>query len=517
MAELSPLATAGALRIDEPETHSGGVLHSRLRARVSRFVVYTHRWLGIALGALFAAWFVSGIVMMYVGMPSLPATERLQHSPVLDFSTATVSPADAARTLDDPLDAIRLSMLDGRPLYRLRAGATVTSIFADDGRPLATLSRDAAVRVARAFAPEGAASVRYDGYLTGPDQWTLEAGRQLPMHRIALGDAGDSRLYVSERSGEVVLKTTAASRRWAYPGAILHWIYLTPIRRHTEVWAQLIIWTSLVGTLMSIVGFAWGIWRYSPKERYRLRRVRSHSPYSGWMWWHHYGGLVFGVFTITWVFSGLLSMDPWDWHPGTSPSAAARLAFAGGPFRAQALSVADLRRALARAAGAREAEVVQSQGDLWLATDRGVVPLTADSTALPLDARAVRRLAESAMPAVNISDIRRLDEYDSYYYDRTRDLPLPAYRVRYSDGVQTWLYVDAVRGAVVRKEERLTRLNRWLYHGLHSLDFPFLYYRRPLWDVAVIVLSLGGLTLALTTIVPVYRRTRRHIRHFSSR
>jgi len=492
-------------------------LHSRLRARVSRLVVYTHRWLGIALGALFAAWFVSGVVMMYVGMPSLPSTERLQRSRILDFSGATISPSDAARTAGGPLGSVRLSMLEGRPLYRLRTGGSVSSVFADDGQPLGRLSRDAALRVARAFAPEQAASARYDGYLTAPDQWTLEARQQLPMHRIALGDAGDSRLYISERSGEVVLKTTAASRRWAYPGAILHWIYLTPIRRHAEVWAQLIIWTSGVGTVMSIVGFAWGIWRYSPMERYRLRRVRSHSPYSGWMWWHHYGGLVFGVFTITWIFSGLLSMDPWDWHPGTSPSATVRLAFAGGPFKAETLSVADLRHALVLAAGAREAEVVQSQGHLWLATDRGVVPLTDHSSGLPLEPDAVQRLAQSAMPGVSISEISRLDDYDSYYYDRTRNLPLPVYRVRYDDDVQTWLYVDAARGAVLRKEERLTRLNRWLYHGLHSLDFPFLYYRRPLWDLVVIALSAGGLFLTLATALPVYRRARRHVRHFLSR
>ena len=65
---------------------------------------------------------------------------------------------------------------------------------------------------------------------------------------------------------------------------------------------------------------------------------------------------------------------------------------------------------------------------------------------------------------------------------------------------------------MVRKEERLTRLNRWLYHGLHSLDVPFLYYRRPLWDAVVIVLSLGGFVLTLTTLVPAVRRLRRHAR-----
>ena len=37
--------------------------------------------------------------------------------------------------------------------------------------------------------------------------------------------------------------------------------------------------------------------------------IPSHSPYTGWMKWHHYAGLLFGVFTITWVFSGLVSLD----------------------------------------------------------------------------------------------------------------------------------------------------------------------------------------------------------------
>ena len=54
-------------------------------------------------------------------------------------------------------------------------------------------------------------------------------------------------------------------------------------------------------------------------------------------------------------------------------------------------------------------------------------------------------------------------------------------------------------------------MNRWLYHGLHSLDFPLLYYRRPLWDIVMIVLSLGGLGSAVTAVVPAWRRLRRHV------
>jgi len=57
--------------------------------------------------------------------------------------------------------------------------------------------------------------------------------------------------------------------------------------------------------------------------------------------------------------------------------------------------------------------------------------------------------------------------------------------------------------------ESATRWRRWLYHGHLSLDSPFLYYRRPLWDVVVIALSIGGLVLSATTITPAWRRLRR--------
>ena len=290
---------------------------------------------------------------------------------------------------------------------------------------MAPLSADEALREARAFAPEDAASIRYEGLLEAPDQWTLEINRQLPMHRLALGDPDDSHIYISAASGEVLLKTTAASRRWAYPGAILHWIYLTPIRRHSEGWAQFVIWTSVAGTVMSVVGLLWGLWRYSPRSTYRLKRTPAHSPYAGWMWWHHYAGLFFGVVTVTWIFSGLLSMDPWDWHPSTSPTAQQRLAFSGGPLSIGDLTLDDLRAALSRVAGAREAEVVRSQGRVWLASDRGSVPLHHGPERLPLDGDSVRPLAERAMPGAHIVDIARLDDYDSYYYDRQRELPLP--------------------------------------------------------------------------------------------
>ena len=135
----------------------------------------------------------------------------------------------------------------------------------------------------------------------------------------------------------------------------------------------------------------------------------------------------------------------------------------------------------------KEFEIIRFRGRYYATGAGGIVsfdePQFGARDQLPAD--LVFGAADVAMNGVPIEGISWLDHYDAYYYDRDRRLSLPVLRVRYDDPQHTWLYFDPSHGAIARKEERLTRLNRWLYHGFHSLDFPFLYYHRPLWDVVV--------------------------------
>ena len=312
------------------------------------------------------------------------------------------------------------------------------------------------------------------------------------------------------------MKTTAGGRRWGFLGAVLHWIYFTPFRRNAALWTQTIIWTSIAGVMMSIAGLLWGMWRYSPVRRYRLKRWTQRSPYAGLMRWHHYAGLIFGVTTITWLFSGLLSMEPWDWTPGTSPTPEQRDAVSHGALRAGDIPLATLKRAIAAygSAAPKELEVVRFRGRYFLHASPGIVSLDAPFRGPDgsLHADEMLSAAREAMRGAAIDGVFWMDQYDSYYYDRNGGLSLPVLRVRYDDPQQTWLYFDPRRGAIVRKEESLSRVNRWIYHGLHSFDFPFLYYHRPLWDIVVIGLSLGGMLLSATTMMPAWRRVRRRVR-----
>ena len=515
---------------------------TRLLARDwTRVIVYTHRWLGTAGGLLFVMWFVSGIVMMYARMPYLASEERLIRLSTLDLSKASVGPAEAARLVGLSPERVRVGMLGDRPVYRFVEGTEWTTVFADGGQRLGGLTPGEALSLAGRFAPEHASTIRYDSYLMGSDQWTLQMSALMPVHRIALGDSEDTYLYMSDRTGEAVMRTTRNGRRWAYLGAVPHWIYFTSLRRHAALWAKVVVCLSMAGCLLVLTGLGWGIWRYSPASRYRLRGVSSHSPYTGLVRWHHYAGLVFGLTTFTWILSGCLSLDPWNWHPSTSPSQRQRASLAGGSLRLNDLTTARMSDGLAAIASSfapKELEVVQFQGKLFLvgygvsladpASERGntdfspVSPLehrlvsvlaSENGTFTRFDDGAMLAAARAAMPGTAVKEAAWLEQYDSYYYDRHGRRPLPVLRVRYGDSAHTWLYLDPQHGVIVHKEERLSRANRWLYHGLHSFDFPFLYDRRPLWDVVVIVLCLGGILLSAATMVPAWQRVRRNARY----
>lgn len=509
-----------------------------------RVLVYTHRWLGIAGCLVFMMWFASGIVMMYARMPTLTAEERLARLPVLDLSAAALSPGEAARTAGVTVDRLRVGMYGGRPVYRFFAAGRWTTVSADGGVALEPLTVDEAVRVAQRFLPEHASTIQYDAFLEDADQWTFSVRALMPMHRLSVGDEARGHLYVSDQTGEPVLTSTHRQRVWGFLGAVLHWIYFAPLRRQSTLWAEVIIWSSVAGCAMCLTGLAWGLWRFSPRGAFRLKRERSHSPYAGLMLWHHYAGLFFGLVSFTWILSGLLSMTPWDWSPSTAPTRPQRDAVRGGPLRVDAISLDRLRaaaRELEASFAVKELEVGQLAGqpfvtayspgtlehrERWASPyfslspppERRLVSLTdpARGSFARFDDEVMMAAGLAAMRGVAVDSADWLHEYDAYYYDRHGARPLPVLRLRFADAERTWLYLDPRSGAIVHQLQPLSRLNRWLYHGLHSLDFPFLYRHRPLWDIVVIALSIGGIALSVTPLASAWRRLRRSARRLAA-
>jgi hypothetical protein len=115
-------------------------------------------------------------------------------------------------------------------------------------------------------------------------------------------------------------------------------------------------------------------------------------------------------------------------------------------------------------------------------------------------------MLESAVTGAQVVEYHVLDRYDAYYYAQDGTAPLPVLRVRFNDPAQTWYYFDLLTLEAVAANHRLSRLERWLFSGLHSLDFGFWYGQRPFWDIGMILLSLGALATSAIGVVLGYRR-----------
>ena len=285
---------------------------------VKRLAIFVHRWLGVMLCLVFLLWFPSGIGMMYWGYPSVSADDRLERAPALDRSKILLSPAEAYARLDPeapPPGQARLNVYDGRPAYRFRAGRSNAIVFADTGEERGDVSMDLVARIAAAWTsqPANAASVTE---VTEVDQWTLQTniGNLQPLWKYSW--PGGEQVYVSQASGEVVQYTTTASRLGAYAGPITHWFYFTPLRKNGRQWSRVVIWSSGIATFAAILGMVVGVWMYSPRKRYRYDGAPTAIPYRGQKRWHMVLGLIFGVATATWAFSGMLSMEPFPLPTG---------------------------------------------------------------------------------------------------------------------------------------------------------------------------------------------------------
>lgn len=490
---------------------------------LNKLLMLSHRYLGIAISLLVVVWFASGIVMMYAGgMPRLEPEARLERLPDLDTSRVQLTLAEAAEKAGFDASAgwaggpVTLLMLMDRPAYRFGRDATV---FADTGEVLEEVNADQAKTVAARFMNMPEDRIRYVRTLTSPDQWTLGQGRTMPQYKFAAADDAGTELYVQARAGEVTLRTTSQSRFLAWIGVIPHWLYFAPLRVYQPLWYDIVVWTSTLATVLAGMGLVLMVTKLRWPKPFRLAPA---IPYAGWMRWHYLTGTVFGIFTLTWAFSGLLSMEPYAWtnaeglnvprdvftggaldfakFPKVEPAVWNRVADGRGLREVDFTRIQDehyytVRPAPPSGIEAARRERLHQPYDVNGRAEPSTLLIAADTMAVKRDMFSedsiVARL-QKALPDVPILEHTVLTDYDDYYYSRGRITPLPVVRVKFQDPMETWLYVDPSNSQPLALIHRLNRVERWLYNGLHSLDFRF-WYDSIAWDVAMIFLLLGGL------------------------
>ena len=454
-----------------------------------RAILIIHRYIGVVLGVLMTLWCLSGFVMMYQAMPELSEQERLGALEPLDLAGCCRVPA-AGLEGDADVSDLRIEMLAGRPVLILPPAehpARLFDLLTGEPRP-EVAPVDQAAAAARFGLSRRIDAAPKDLGLVEIDQWTLQtARRHQPLRRYRFADSAATEVYVSGVTGEVVVDTTRRERLLAWLGAIPHWLYPTALRQNGPLWTQVVVWSSTVGVFLTLTGLYVGVMR--------LRRLPNGrwSPFKGWWFWHHMLGLVFGVLTLTWVFSGLLTMTPFGLLDG-----------AGGKIEEEItgqLRASDISRALATAPRLADGQAVQITTSvlagypslLTVGPEGETRRHDIDGAATPLQESEVR-LALAGQPTAAFT---LLETEDAYYYGHHKPVSLPVWRAILADGQKTRVYVDATSGRVLRTVDGDARASRWLSTALHDFDWPVIR-ARPVWDLVVIPLLLGVTALCLT-------------------
>lgn len=478
-----------------------------LTRTLRRWLYIGHRWVGIVTCLFFAMWFISGVVMMYVAFPGLSDKERLAALPDIVWEKVTLSPDDAMKKAGAtryPRD-LRLNMIADEPVYRLSSwDGQWQAISAVDGRTVAEINEQQALAVAQHH--PASKSPRLEETVDR-DQWSVTARYDplRPLYLITLGDDAGTKLYVSSRSGEIALDTNRTERVWNWLGSIPHWIYPTVLRKDGPLWRLVVLWISGICLVVGITGIWIGILRVRLKRRYANGNI---TPYRGWMAWHHVTGLIAGLFVLTWMFSGWLSLNPGEYFANRNMPREVLQRYAGH-------DAPDIAAAIRAPAGGRavEARFVWLDGmPLMIVAKRDgtktvIDPASGEITGLPQD-----RLWNAATKLLRDSRIESqlsLGEYDAYWYAHHHDRELPVLRAKFDDEAQTWFHISPVTGDILGRIDSSRRTYRWLFNALHSLDFKLLLMYRPAWDIVVWLLSILGTIVSMSGVVIGWRYLRR--------
>ncbi|SPP63981.1 hypothetical protein [Nitrospira lenta] len=480
---------------------------------VSAGLTGIHRVLGVGIGLLVMLWFGSGAVLLFVPYPSLTEAERFQWLEPLQLEYCCV-PLESVWSQVGPsqgVERVRLLMAAGRPVYVIYfLDGTLTSLWADRGEPMSGVAYSDALRIAQQGVPredEIAAEALQD------DQWTVQQrfDPYRPLWKVPLHDADGREVYVSSKTGEVVMETTVFERRWNTVGAVIHWLYVPVLRRHWAAWDQTVWWLAAAGVVTAATGFVLGL-----QHLHHWRRQGHSSPFSGIKRWHHLFGVAIGSVVCTWLLSGMFSMDHGRWFSIPEPTVDQRQRFMGGTLVPEDIAV-PLRDAMRQAQlgdAVKEILVTKVGGVSYYVfrsdPEQQVVmsAVTAHAPFLEFGLQALRQAAKAVFPAHEIKR-SEITYGDMYYYSTTHNpRPLPGLRVVLDNPAQTWLHIDMKTGQLMELMDHSRRVYRWLFHGLHSWDIPFLLehdrQRKILllvFCVAGFLFSLSGVYLGITVFV----------------
>jgi hypothetical protein len=473
-----------------------------------RFLFLTHRYLGIGVSLLMVTWCLSGVVMMYVSYPLLSQSQRWAALPQLDLSACCQEGDAAPISPDARINDVRVEMVGQRAIAQLFLPDRREVIDLKTGKQ-AHFAVDEAATVARRLAALAKAPAKFEATeLIQDDQWTVSGdfGRDRPLYKFSLGDSARTDLYVSSTTGRAAQMTTRNERFWNWFGAVPHWVYFTALRRHSGLWDWFIVITSTLGCFLTGLGIVIGV------QRLRRRPSNRITPYRGFMMWHHITGVIFGGFALTWVLSGLLSMNPWSLLENDGPYADFERIRGTAPTWREVQSALSNLAVAAALEGMVSLQAANLDGRPFFVAafaDGRRIRVDADGRPAPMNQEDLA-LESRLIAAGSNSAPQLLGSPDNFYFaHHGQPVAFPVYRLLLKDTEATRYYFDSVSGEIVMKIDSATRGYRWMHEALHRLDFSESLRCRPTWDILMLILLSGTTLVCATGLYAAIRRVSR--------
>lgn len=468
-----------------------------------------HRWIGIAACLLCTIWCLSGIVLIYVVQPHLTEKEYVAGLNPIDWGQVHLDPTAALRAaqLQRFPAEMRLEMQRQRPVYRMTDWKGVAHVVsAVEGSPIGSVDASAALEIARAFAHSNKPTWLKT---VVSDRWTYKAAfdKTRPFQLIALNDRDDRQLYVSARTGTLVLDTTKGDRFWSWFARVPHLIELPFERSSAAPWRQFLLWSTGLSSVLAFSGLWLGFTRLSLVKRYGGGRV---TPFRGWLLWHHILGLIGGLTLLTWITTAFIYLKPNHLleRPALPTTAMQRYIEHTGadfPLRLDQLIAAAPKNTV-------------SAGFTWLAgqpltyiTDVSGRTTTADGATgspMSLNDQQLLHAARRLVPGAPVIKAERRTTPDRYWHSFKGNFrKLPMFRVEFGDPDKTWLHLDATTGALMGTMQEPDRTYFLAFNEIHKFD----YYsvREPGRQILVWFLMLMGTGISTTGVVVGFKHLTR--------
>ncbi len=520
---------------------------------MTRFLYFTHRWVGVGLALLMLLWFSSGLIIAYSNSVLTTREQQLARAEVLNPQPGWLSLGEAIELSADERAGAggkakamaahleerqelssgdehkvvdgQLVRVDDEPIWRLEeASGRRFAVSAVDGL-IRSFSTERAQRIAGRWiaedTPSDAQPFKVEYVDTFDSASTLRNYQAFkPFHRFAVDDGHGTELIVSAKTGEVLQNATRLERGLFYAGNWLHLFRPLDLFQAGDLRRNTLFWAGLFAFVAGVSGMIIGWLRWKPgffgRPTYSKGRTQPYQEF--WLRYHFWTGLIGGLFAVLWAFSGTLSTNPLHIFSEAALSEKELLDFHGADWPATVTArTPDISPLPAH-------NIVQL-GWSHVGDEAQLLVYTSDGKRIarnpwlgkagpfkkePLLA-AARRFAGDA----EISSQELLQDYDSYYYQNRRqgpfERPLPVLRVDFADAAQSSLYIDPQDGRPIIKMDSSRRIYRWIYVALHHWDFG--WFRRSFhWNLWITTWALFGMVLSLSSVILGWRRLRRTTR-----